>query len=77
MIVPEELNVSLFATELAAPPHVHAPVPFITMVVVPDKAKLPTVRFPPTLKLNTPFIIAAPVVIRSPVTVVAFDNVSV
>ena len=76
-MVPAELNVRLFATELAAPPHDQAPVPFIIMVVVPDRAKFPTVRLPPTLKLNTPFITAAPVVIRSPVTVVAFDIVRV
>ena len=77
MIVPAELNVRLFATELAAPPHDQVPVPFIIIGVVPERAKFPTVRLPPTLKLNAPFITAAPVVIRSPVTVVAFDNVSV
>jgi hypothetical protein len=76
-MVPAELNVRLFATELAAPPHDQAPVPFIIMVVVPDRAKFPTVRFPPTLKLNAPFITAAPVVVKFPVTAVAFDIVNV
>jgi hypothetical protein len=77
VIVPAELNVRLFATELAAPPHDQVPVPFIMIGVVPERAKLPTVRFPPTLKLNAPLITAAPVVIRFPVTVVAFDKVKV
>jgi hypothetical protein len=71
------LNVRLFATVPEDPPLDHVPVPFIMIGVVPERAKLPTLRFPPMLKLNTPFITAAPVVIRSPVTVVALDNVRV
>lgn len=77
MTIPAVLNVNLFETKLAAPPHVHVPVPFITIVVVPVSVKLPTERLPPTLRLNAPFTIALPVVVRFPVTFVLVTMVSV